>query len=101
MTLRSLFRRFVSLEDRYLSEAWIRQQQQRLQQLMCFVLGGHDLGSPQMKDGRYRLVCRLGCGYMSPGVQTRGQEQEQMERRRTVRPFRTVKPRETRARRSA
>lgn len=29
MNLLSLFRRFVPVEDHYLSEAWIRQQQQR------------------------------------------------------------------------
>lgn len=29
MTLFDLFRRLVPVEDRYLSEAWIRQQQQR------------------------------------------------------------------------
>lgn len=68
--------------------------------VLCAVFGGHDLGVPQVKDGRVRLVCRYGCGYMSVGVETRGQEQLRLQR--TVRPFlNLIVSRDTRARRIA
>ena len=50
----------------------------RLTRALCAALGGHDLGLPQVQDGRFRLVCRLGCGYRTCGVETRGQEQQRM-----------------------
>lgn len=53
--------------------------------MLCFLLGGHEIGVPQIKDGRYRLVCRLGCGYQSEGIQTRGMEQrEQASKVRSI-----------------
>jgi len=46
-----------------------------LRSVLCRVLGGHELGLPKVIEGRYRLVCRLGCGYQTVGIETLGMEQ--------------------------
>lgn len=42
--------------------------------LLCAVLGGHAWSLPRAVNGRLRLVCQYGCGAMSQGIETRGQE---------------------------
>lgn len=41
----------------------------RLTRILCAVLGGHDWQGPRYLHGRVRMVCGLGCGAMSRGVE--------------------------------
>ena len=53
-----------------------------LSRWLCAVLGGH-MPIAKSVDGRLRMVCAYGCGWMSRGVETLGQQRdrEQQERR--------------------
>lgn len=57
-----------------------------MRQLLCALLGGHDLGLPKVIDGRVRLACQFNCGYATNGIETRGQERarERAHERRVV-----------------
>ena len=57
--------------------------------VLCASLGGHAWQGPKSVAGRVRLVCGYGCGAMSAGVETRGQEQERV--RHQVVPFLNLK----------
>ena len=81
-------------------ELWSLAVVSRLTRTLCLVLGGHDWQGPRIAEGRMRLVCSYGCGAMSDGIETRGQEMERAQR--TVRPFlNLIVSRDTRARRIA
>ena len=41
----------------------------RLTQFLCWALGGHQYQGPRYLHGRVRMVCGLGCGAMSRGVE--------------------------------
>lgn len=45
-----------------------------LRRSLCFVLGGHAWQGPRSIEGRLRLTCGYGCGAVTAGVQTLGQE---------------------------
>ena len=68
-----------------------------LRPVLCASLGGHAWQGPKSVDGRVRLVCGYGCGAMTRGVETLGQEQERI--RHQVVPFLNLKQiRDTRRR---
>lgn len=55
-----------------------------LRSVLCAVLGGHQWQGPRLIEGRLRLVCALGCGALSSGIETLGQERARQQQARRV-----------------